>query len=157
MKSSSSNSKEPSAARTSLLARAWRLGPGDWADFAVAVAELALARARLATRPPESLLGLSFGREAASTGFDGSRRAERVRIAIARAQHRVPWRSDCLVQALAAKHWLDRLGVSTKLVVGVNPGAGQGFEAHAWLTHGEKIVTGGNVGGYQPLVPSADH
>ena len=76
---------------------------------------------------------------------------ERVAFAIPRAAARVPWRSDCLVQALAGERWLSRNGVDTTLTLGVRKDLPAEFEAHAWLTAGDRIVTGGDVSGYVPL------
>jgi hypothetical protein len=75
-----------------------------------------------------------------------------VRLAIARASHRLPWRADCLVQAIAAQHWLRRLGVETSLRIGVPGKARDPFEAHAWLMHGDEVITGGDIRDYAPLL-----
>jgi hypothetical protein len=66
---------------------------------------------------------------------------------------RVPWRSDCLVQATAAQRWLDRHQIPTQLHIGVRKDHAAGFEAHAWLCHGALIVTGGDISGFVPLKP----
>jgi hypothetical protein len=78
-----------------------------------------------------------------------------VRVAIARTSHRLPWRADCLVQALAARHWLRRLGVETSLCIGVPVRANDRFEAHAWLMHGDEMVTGGDIKDHRPLLDPA--
>ena len=69
---------------------------------------------------------------------------------------RVPWRSDCVVQALAARRWLARGGVDSDVCIGVRNDA-QGFQAHAWLKVGERIVTGGDVSSYAELPPARLH
>ena len=79
-------------------------------------------------------------------------RIERVRLSIARASCRVPWRADCLVQAVAARHWLRRLGVETTLHIGIPSEARGRFEAHAWLMHGDNVITGGEIRDYTPLM-----
>jgi len=76
---------------------------------------------------------------------------ERVAFVIPRVAARLPWRADCLVQALAARRWLARHGVTTTLTLGVPRDKPADFEAHAWLTAGDRIVTGGDVSGYVPL------
>jgi hypothetical protein len=79
---------------------------------------------------------------------------ERVAYAIPRVGARVPWRSDCLVQALAARHWLAREGVASNLTIGVrNEG---GFAAHAWLKVGDEVVTGGPIADFAPLFGPGD-
>jgi len=62
--------------------------------------------------------------------------------AINSAATRVPWRSDCLLQAMAGSMWLDRIERTYKLNIGVRKNAAGGLEAHAWLTSGELVVTG---------------
>ena len=77
---------------------------------------------------------------------------ERVAFAIPRVGTRLPWRADCLVQALAAQRWLRRHGVATQLIIGARKPTPTEFEAHAWLKVGERVVTGGDIGGYVPLI-----
>ena len=134
--------------RTS-IARARQLALRDWFDLAVATSELAIARVRLDRSSVEDHL-----KEQAPEGQlreGDAERIERVRIAIRRAHHRVPWRSDCLVQALAAYRWLGRYGIWATVWVGVPETKQDPFEAHAWLTCGGQAVTGGSVGGHIPL------
>lgn len=129
-------------------ARLARLDRHDWSDFAIAVAELALARVTLAAAlDPAGLAPASGGRpdsRAIAT-------AERVALAIAQASRRVPWRSDCLVQAKAARNWLMRLGIESVLNIGVRTLEDGRFDAHAWLQCGPARVTGGEVRGYSVL------
>ena len=66
---------------------------------------------------------------------------------------RVPWRSDCVVQALAARRWLARGGVGSTVCVGVRKDE-QGFQAHAWLKAAGRVVTGGDISSYAELPPS---
>lgn len=77
---------------------------------------------------------------------------DRVAYVIPRVAARLPWRADCLVQALAAERWLARAGIATMLTLGVPRAKRPEFEAHAWLSAGDRIVTGGDVRGYVPLV-----
>lgn len=76
---------------------------------------------------------------------------EQVSFVIPRIAHRVPWRSDCLVQALAAQKWLETAGVATRLAIGAEQSAAKGFNAHAWLKHGDRVVTGGEIEHYETL------
>lgn len=75
----------------------------------------------------------------------------RVAFAIPRVAARLPWRADCLVQALAAKRWLTRHDIVSTLTFGVPRDKPAAFEAHAWLSAGDIIVTGGDISGYVPL------
>ena len=76
---------------------------------------------------------------------------ERIAYVIPRVAARLPWRTDCLVQAIAAKRWLARSGIVSRLHFGVPREKQPEFEAHAWLTVGERIVTGGDIDVYVPL------
>ena len=55
---------------------------------------------------------------------------------------RVPWRADCLVQALAARLWLERSGTQSVLRLGARR-VGGGILAHAWLEVDGTPVSGG--------------
>ena len=81
--------------------------------------------------------------------------AETIAFVIPRVAARVPWRADCLIQAIAAQHWLAQEGLAARIVVGVDrEGEGQ-LLAHAWLKLGERIITGGSISRYQSLL--GDH
>ena len=59
--------------------------------------------------------------------------------------------ADCLIQARSAEHWLASAGIASKLHFGVPKTKQPVLEAHAWLTVGDRIVTGGDISGYVPL------
>ena len=125
----------------------------EWVDLAVAAAELALARLRLKRTSVPEMLRASVPL-AAQPGV-ALERVERVAKAIARAASRVPWRSDCLIQALAARRWLSRHGIRTEISLGVPLAGKSDFEAHAWLTYGNVVVTGGDISRYAPFHPTS--
>lgn len=143
----------PSLARD--LRRAGRLAPAALADLARAAAELAIARVRFGLSPHRDLLPDAGDWPEPGTGAPLDRRsdrlAERVAFAIPRVANRLPWRADCLVQALAAQRWLARRGVKTRLFVGVRKPSPAGIEPHAWLVAGDRVVTGGSIDDYSPL------
>ena len=130
-----------------------RLDPRLWPDLARAALELARARRDLGRRSGADLL--RQGRRPVApcplSPTQAEALAARVAFAIPRVAARLPWRADCWVQALAAQAWLARAGVEGEVVIGVRQDRG-GFEAHAWLRHGDRVVTGGEVAGYAPLV-----
>ncbi len=141
------------------LATAWRRGPGVWRDVAVAAWELALAN-RAFRHTPAGDLPLLARDEGAGAGkaLSGRQQAllERVAYAVPIMGLRVPWRSDCVVQALAARRWLARGGIGSRVCIGVRNDA-DGFQAHAWLKVGDRIVTGGDVSAYAELPPARLH
>lgn len=77
---------------------------------------------------------------------------ERITYVIPRISKRLPWRSDCIVQAIAAQNWLLRNGYQSEIQIGVERPDGAPFAAHAWLVHDGKTVTGGDISRYEPLL-----
>lgn len=71
---------------------------------------------------------------------------------IPRVAARVPWRSDCLVQALAGQNWLRRAGLASRIVIGVEQPRDGGFGSHAWLECFGITVTGGDIDGYTVML-----
>ncbi|HVL79374.1 MAG TPA: lasso peptide biosynthesis B2 protein [Sphingomicrobium sp.] len=138
-----------------MFAKAAKLGIGEWRDVGRAVIELAIARAWMAFADPEKLLATAAPSGGAADDCASDHDValvRRVSVAIGRAGARVPWRSDCLVQALAAQRWLRLGGVQSDLFIGVRPANGEGVDAHAWLVSSGSVVTGGDVSGFTPLV-----
>ena len=115
-------------------------------DLAWAAIELAVARFRIRRVTAHELWAMR-----GDLAPDASPLIDRVAFAIPRVAARLPWRSDCLVQALAARRWLTRGGIATSLVLGVEKGEPASFAAHAWLLAGDRIVTGGDIGGFHEM------
>ncbi len=134
----------------SLVRRLAGLDGRTMADLAHAAFELGFARLQLKSRHARALIATPPA-EAMSLDRHQVALVERVAFAIPRVAARVPWRADCLVQALAAQRWLSRHAVTTTLTFGVLRDKLADFEAHAWLTAGDRIVTGGDISGYVPL------
>jgi hypothetical protein len=132
----------------------YQIDRATWIDLARAVRELALARVRLARSSPAELLDLEKGRPRGEplSGAAANDLVQRVSFAIGCASPRLPWRTTCLVQALAAQHWLAGRGVETHLYIGVHKDAAQAVNAHAWLAHGDTVITGADITGFQSLV-----
>ena len=114
-------------------------------DLIRAAIELGIARARLGANADRAAVSLN----ALSPEQEGL--VERVAHVIPRVAARLPWRADCLVQATAAKRWLRASGIGSTIHFGVPKEKQAEFEAHAWLTVGTRIVTGGDISGYVPL------
>ena len=113
-----------------------------------AVAELLRARIVFACVPAQALIRDLEARSTADAGpgltlTDG--RVELLAWSIRAAAPRVPWRSDCLIQVLAAERVLRRWGLAPRFYLGVENDRERGFSAHVWLEHGGMIVTGGPV------------
>ncbi|HQS95374.1 lasso peptide biosynthesis B2 protein [Novosphingobium sp. 17-62-19] len=126
-------------------------GPARALDIVRATAELAHARILLSRKTVRQLGIPDFGQS--PSGFVPDDRQcqhiSRVAKAIAIAAPRVPWRSDCLVQCLAGRRWLAARGIPSRISIGMKREAQQGQDsillAHAWLSAGDVIVTGGDI------------
>ena len=138
------------------LRRARDLKFQAWADLATAVAELAVARVRLAVQGAEQIIGsdAGSGRPRSAGECDHDQAIDRVAFAIPRMGARVPWHATCLVQAIAARNWLSRKGVRSSIRLGARKHEGEAIDAHAWLEAEGRLVVGGEVTGYTPFTPS---
>jgi hypothetical protein len=88
-------------------------------------------------------------------------RARAVRRMIHRVGRRLPWKTTCLIDALAARALLRRRGVPSILHFGMTRKDGA-LTAHAWLETGDGVVCGGgeadrfvHLGGFSAKAPSA--
>ncbi len=122
-------------------------------DLALATGELLRAYCIIASQSTDRLgeeNSLASGEGPALT-ISQAQLVERVAWAVPRAASVVPWRSDCLRQAEAARHWLMRHRVTTRLFLGARKSAAGTFEAHAWLMCGDKVITGGDATSFSPF------
>ena len=133
--------------------RALQLSRENWRPRGRALLELALARVRFDDDHSNHLLNAGTTRRSSPTALtrDQARLVEQVTFAIPRVARRVPWRADCLVQALAGERWLRRRGIAAQIVIGVRKNGPAPLDAHAWLEAGDHIVTGGETAGFSPL------
>lgn len=120
-------------------------------DVFVAIARLLQARILLWRLPIETILRRleTEGDLEATLNSKSSNVPElrRMRWALATAGARVPWRADCLVQVIAGAEWLRSRGTRPRTRFGVKLDDSGALAAHAWLTVGEQVVTGGSVEG----------
>lgn len=79
-------------------------------------------------------------------------RIRRICFVLTHLSRLVPWRSDCVPQALAAQRWLAAKGIASEIRIGVeNPKDGE-FGAHAWLIHEDRVLIGGEIDRYSVLI-----
>lgn len=116
-------------------------GAALWIDVARAVHHLARARAALGSADLVELVGNTSPDAAPPADPASSGLIDRIAYVLPRVGRRVPWRSDCLVQALAARRWLARHAIPSAIRIGGRTRADR-FDAHAWLVAGGMIVTG---------------
>ena len=97
---------------------------------------------RLTTR----FLGLTIGEDPRQFASD---QIDQIGWAIRVAAAHTPWRSTCLVQALAGMMMLKRRGLPGTLCLGVAKStcktSSVSIDAHAWLRSGGKILVGAGV------------
>lgn len=87
---------------------------------------------------------------AALEPFEVWRRAH----AIKRAARLVPGAS-CLTQALALQHVLSKCGERSSLILGVDADNKSKFQAHAWIEWRGRVIIGGPVERWKPLLTVA--
>jgi hypothetical protein len=125
------------------LTRLRRLGSAEQWLLLQAAAWLAIARLLLAVLSFRRLSALlSVGGNSARLETD-SELPRRISRAISLAANNVPWRADCFPQSIAARMLLRRHGYASALHIGVARIGDGALAAHAWLTCGETVVTGG--------------
>lgn len=134
-----------------------RLGDAGWLIAFCVRGLIELIRARWAFGRLEARTILARNQQVAAAPRTAPDRtipalAARIGYVIPRISARLPWRSDCLIQAMAAQNWLAAHGLTSEIQIGVErPEDGQ-FGAHAWLVHDGAAVTGGDIGRYDVLV-----
>ena len=128
----------------------------EWAYLSVAVLELALARMRYARQPAQQIIQRLRAVPVHSRGAGDHpielRDVQRMRWAINAASARVPWRSDCLLQVMAADRWLQRKAAKGSFHLGIAKERDGKIRAHAWLTCSGIVVAGGSGEGLTPLL-----
>ena len=119
----------------------------------IAASHLARARAEFSRVPLASLLARLQRPGAPTAAADPDFDVALAGWAIRTAAGAVPWRSDCLIQCLAADRWLRRHGVVADFRLGVAPTAGGSILGHAWMECDGVVLTGGTaVAGYEVLI-----
>lgn len=136
-----------------------RLRASDW-GWAVAYglrglgelvrARLIFARLQAADIPHRNHTAALAARAGAPVMADSM--VARIGYVLPRISARLPWRSDCLIQAIAAQNWLAAKGLASAIRIGVERHETTGFGAHAWLVHDEQVVTGGDIARYHLLL-----
>ena len=117
-------------------------------------ARLAFARLKAADIPMRNRAAAEATRT--GSGNEPAVIVARIGYVLPRISARLPWRSDCLVQAIAAQNWLAAGGMASEIRIGVERAEETGFGAHAWLVHGETVVTGGDIDRYHLLLTQGD-
>jgi hypothetical protein len=125
-----------------------KCSPADLLLLLEAGVWLGVARAAILTIPFRwiaRLFALTPGELANPHEQSPGASARRIRWAIAVVSCRTPWESKCLAQALAASAMLRMRRIPATMALGVARSAEESgkMEAHAWLSAGDLILTGG--------------
>src|SRR5205823_1564843 len=114
------------------------------------------ARTRLVMRPVGTIRRVRAGSHSDANRSPVERATSvdvsRVKWAISAAAPRMPWRCDCLPQALAAERWLRRCYLQPSLFVGVAKDENGGLLAHAWVQCKGVTVVGGDIRHFTVLI-----
>lgn len=105
---------------------------------------------------------LTIAREAAPATWAGPipgdhlELAERVCRVVRRTARNLPFPAECLPQAMVAQWILRNAGIGTQIHIGARPnpdgGAQSRLDYHAWLTLGDRVITGGQgQTGFRPF------
>ena len=152
-----SSLKAESSRETLANAKFRRRDLAKWPHLLVrAVWELARARLALNGIGPSDIKRLNS--DAKSPTYRSSKAPDedwlvaRIGFVVTFASRYLPWRSDCLPQALAARNWLLGHKLTSEIRIGVERAKNGEFGAHAWLMHGDMIVTGGETDRFSVLL-----
>jgi hypothetical protein len=124
-------------------------------------ARIIFARLEASEIPARNLAVTRLAAHGSTTAADPDHLA-RMAFVLPRLSARLPWRSDCLVQAIAAQNWLAASRLAGEIQIGVERPADGPFGAHAWLVHAGMVITGGDIARYErllgesPLAPTQD-
>ena len=118
----------------------------------VAIWHLFCARAIFAVTPASTLIRWlkQSDRDSWNEATTSNAETELVAWALSAAARRLPWRTDCLIQAIAAKRWLDRKRIRSTFHIAAQGRQGDGtadhdrLSAHVWLEVDGRPITGGD-------------
>jgi hypothetical protein len=139
-----------------------QLTASDWGYLTIAIVELLIARIRHARVSAETIIRDLQALCTPNFGWQQTKQTsaidlQRLSWAIAVAASRVPWRSDCVLQAMAADRWMRRHNLRPVFYLGVAKDARGNLRSHAWLRYGDTTVTGGEYEEFSVLIgPSVD-
>ena len=130
--------------------------PIDWLLAAEAVVALFVAALAVALLPFARSVRLGAVRLGAvrlgsvPLGRAGGTSTEAIIWAVTAASARVPWRSVCFHDGLAAQYLLRRRGIDARLHYGA--AIGEALTAHVWVTvDGEPVIGGAEAGPFAEL------
>lgn len=123
------------------------------ANSGVAYFELLRARKRLNHVTPKQIItqNEAIAKALGSKANGSIKLPERIGRLLPRIARIVPFRADCLVQAMAGQAWLSRAGHPSDIAIGVDKPVGKAYDFHAWLNYDGNTVLGGRSHEYTRL------
>jgi hypothetical protein len=152
------------ASSPGLLRKLGRLRAADWSELAVATVALARARWDFGRLPDRDILAMlqqpsrnpdarrDADPDAVRIAPDLRARLMRLSWALTLAARYLPWRTDCLIQCLAARSILDRRGLGHEFFIGARRDVPGGFLAHAWMGSSGVPIVGGTGEGFDVIL-----
>lgn len=128
------------------LRRYLRIAPVQRRLLWEALSALLVARVAMACLPFRRIaawLGTAGAQDPAAFTPQQIHTAQAIGWAVSALGRRVPWDARCLAQALAATAMLRRRHLEGTVSFGVCAGQAAGFDAHAWVSVGAAVITGG--------------
>ena len=119
--------------------------------YAEAIFWLALSRLAVLFLPFRHMarfLGEHMADHSGNPRIDDLRKVRSVVRVVQTAGRHLPWECKCLVQAITGKMMLASRGIKTTLSLGLAKDDQGDLCAHAWLTLGDRVVLGGQIGHY---------
>jgi hypothetical protein len=144
----------PAGAKPRLRDTAWLLSYGLRGLFELVRARIIFANLQAADIVQRNQAAMSKCEPRSEIRSDATLLA-RIAYVIPRISHRLPWRSDCVIQAIAAQNWLASKNIDSEIRIGVELPEDGPFGAHAWLVHDEQVITGGEISRYDLLLSAA--
>ena len=143
-----------------LLRKLARLRLADWSELVTASLALARARWDFGRLPDRDILAMlqapprhrGPGPQAGPVDPDLRARLLRLSWALTLAARYLPWRTDCLIQCLAARSILDRRGLGHDFFIGARRDVPGGFLAHAWMGSSGVPIVGGTGEGFDVIL-----
>lgn len=130
----------------------------DWGGIFAASVALLRARIQFARLPIKVIFGkLGFAPQGSDLLTEDQQIiAVRISKSVRLAAANLPWRTDCIIQAMAAQHLLKRHEIKSSGFVGINRSNDNLATAHMWLKTGDIFITGQTSKKFKSVISLTD-
>jgi hypothetical protein len=105
--------------------------------------QLFIARLKVSFLSSEKYLKIEHLTNFSRQDTDNIVKAKMIAGIVEGLSQRTPWKSTCLVKALAVRQMLQKRGISQVLHIGVAKMPGETLQTHAWLSVNGEVILGG--------------